>query len=170
MRISGVIEESIVDGPGIRVVFFLQGCKHRCPGCHNPGTHSMNGGQIWSLDEVEKVIDSNPHTDGITLSGGDPFFQIEATKDIVQLIRKKYDLSILVYTGFLIEDLMLRAEEDNDLSFILNNIDVLIDGPFVLEKRDLSLQYRGSSNQRIIDMKATMQNKTIVLLNSLITL
>lgn len=170
MRISGVIEESIVDGPGIRVVFFLQGCKHRCPGCHNPGTHSMNGGQIWSLDEVEKVIDSNPHTDGITLSGGDPFFQIEATKDIVQLIRKKYDLSILVYTGFLIEDLMLRAEGDDDLSFILNNIDVLIDGPFVLEKKDLSLQYRGSSNQRIIDMKATMQNKTIVLLNSLITL
>lgn len=161
MRIAGFVEESIVDGPGFRIVIFFQGCAHHCYGCHNPETWDFEGGKEVSFDLIKKIIDDNPYADGITLSGGDPLYQIDASTEIAEYAKSK-GLDIILYTGFLFEEVLEMTKANQRLKDLLNNVDTLIDGPFILEQRHLSLKFRGSSNQRIIDVKKSlMQNKIV---------
>ena len=161
MRIAGFVEESIVDGPGFRIVIFFQGCTHHCYGCHNPETWDFEGGKEVSFDLIKKIIDDNPYADGITLSGGDPLYQIDASTEIAEYAKSK-GLDVILYTGFLFEEVLEMTKANQRLKDLLNNVDTLIDGPFILEQRHLSLKFRGSSNQRIIDVKKSlMQNKIV---------
>lgn len=161
MRIAGFVEESIVDGPGFRIVIFFQGCAHHCYGCHNPETWDFEGGKEVSFDLIKKIIDDNPYADGITLSGGDPLYQIDASTEISEYAKSK-GLDVILYTGFLFEEVLEMTKANQRLKDLLNNVDTLIDGPFILEQRHLSLKFRGSSNQRIIDVKKSlMQNKIV---------
>ncbi len=161
MRIAGFVEESIVDGPGFRIVIFFQGCAHHCYGCHNPETWDFEGGKEVSFDLIKKIIDDNPYADGITLSGGDPLYQIDASTEIAEYAKSK-GLDVILYTGFLFEEVLEMTKANQRLKYLLNNVDTLIDGPFILEQRHLSLKFRGSSNQRIIDVKKSlMQNKIV---------
>lgn len=152
IRISGVVEESIVDGDGIRFVVFTQGCPHRCAGCHNPDTHDFGTGKVIQVDALWKEIRENPLLSGVTFSGGEPFCQ----PGPLALLGKKAraaGLSVTTYTGYRLEE--LQAMHSPSVAALLGQTDILIDGKFMLEKRDLSLKFRGSSNQRIIDMNAT---------------
>lgn len=161
MRIAGFVEESIVDGPGFRIVIFFQGCAHHCYGCHNPETWDFEGGKEVSFDLIKKIIDDNPYADGITLSGGDPLYQIDASTEIAEYAKSK-GLDVILYTGFLFGEVLEMTKANQRLKDLLNNVDTLIDGPFILEQRHLSLKFRGSSNQRIIDVKKSlMQNKIV---------
>ena len=161
MRIAGFVEESIVDGPGFRIVIFFQGCAHHCYGCHNPETWDFEGGKEVSFDLIKKIIDDNPYADGITLSGGVPLYQIDASTEIAEYAKSK-GLDVILYTGFLFEEVLEMTKANQRLKDLLNNVDTLIDGPFILEQRHLSLKFRGSSNQRIIDVKKSlMQNKIV---------
>lgn len=161
MRIAGFVEESIVDGPGFRIVIFFQGCAHHCYGCHNPETWDFEGGKEVSFDLIKKIIDDNPYADGITLSGGNPLYQIDASTEIAEYAKSK-GLDVILYTGFLFEEVLEMTKANQRLKDLLNNVDTLIDGPFILEQRHLSLKFRGSSNQRIIDVKKSlMQNKIV---------
>lgn len=154
IELADFIEESVVDGPGFRQVIFVQGCLHHCKGCHNPKTWPLEGNRI-SIEELFNKIKLDNIITGITYSGGEPFLQCEALIELSKLIKSKYiNTSIWTYTGYLFEDL-LKQENSKEL---LNYIDVLIDGLFILEKRDLSLLYKGSSNQRIIDVKKSLNN------------
>lgn len=154
IRIAGIEPESIVDGPGIRYVVFAQGCRHRCPGCHNPHTHSFDGGRLVEIDAIIQEIKSNPLLDGITLSGGEPFEQAAAFSKLVRRVREM-NLDVIVYTGYTYEQLMDGIHAQPDWSSLLDGADLLIDGPFQQDKKSLLLKFRGSSNQRIIDMKKT---------------
>lgn len=156
IRIAGLVPESFVDGDGIRFAIFMQGCLRHCEGCHNPETHALDGGRLLDTNEIISAIKKNPLLDGITLTGGEPFLQIEAANELARAA-KNFGLNVWCYTGFNFEDLPPEAEP------LLENIDVLIDGAFIESLRDLELQFRGSSNQRIIDIKKTREQKKIVL-------
>lgn len=151
IRISGIVEESIVDGPGLRYVIFTQGCPHKCKGCHNPETHNINKGVDKHIEEIIEEIEANPLIMGVTISGGEPFMQKDS---VLKLVNRLNDINknIYVYTGYLYEDL-IKEEKSRE---ILEKIDVLIDGPFMLEQKDLTLKFRGSRNQRVIDIKSSL--------------
>ena len=153
--------DSIVDGKGIRTVIWTQGCSHNCPGCHNPNTHSFEGGDLVSIDDVIEAIDDLEGQDGVTFSGGDPMFQ---PKQCAILAKKVHDLGMDVwaYTGFTYEELIEKGNDDV-LDF-LSEIDVLIDGKFEQDKKSLDLEFRGSSNQRIIDVPKSLENHEVILL------
>ena len=153
LRISGVIEESIVDGPGFRYVIFTQGCPHGCPGCHNPQTHDFNGGTLIDPLCLLPEIDENPLLSGVTFSGGEPFVQPKALLPLAREIKKR-GLHLLIYSGYTYEQLSALARTDQAIAELLRLCDTLIDGPYVEEERDLTLQFRGSSNQRILQLKA----------------
>lgn len=155
-------EDSIVDGEGIRAVIWTQGCGHKCPGCHNPQTHSFDDGYLLDIEEVKGMIDDLEGQDGITFSGGDPFYQPEACAILAKYIHSK-KLNVWCYTGFTYEALMKLAESDTKVMDFLKEIDVLIDGPFLLEQKSLDAIFRGSTNQRIIDVKKSLKSKKIVL-------
>ena len=155
-------EDSIVDGEGIRTVIWTQGCRHKCPGCHNPGTHSFDGGYLLDVEEVKTMIDNLEGQDGITFSGGDPFYQPEECAVLAKYAKKK-GLNIWCYTGFTYESLMKLSENNSSILNFLREIDVLIDGPFLLEKKSLDAIFRGSTNQRIIDVKKSLNDKHVVL-------
>ncbi|MBQ2746892.1 MAG: anaerobic ribonucleoside-triphosphate reductase activating protein [Firmicutes bacterium] len=164
IRIAGVYRESIVDGPGIRFTVFCQGCSHACPGCHNPETHDFNGGYDCDIDKIVTEILKNPLLDGVTLTGGDPIFQSEGHYVLAKKIKEQApNLNILIYTGFTYEELLERSEEDIYTKKLLELTDYLIDGRFVMEQRDLTLLFRGSKNQRFIDLNATREKGEIVL-------
>ena len=164
IRIAGVYRESIVDGPGIRFAVFCQGCAHACSGCHNPETHDFNGGYDCDIDKIVNAVLENPLLDGVTLTGGDPMFQTEGHYILVKKIKDKNPkLNILIYTGFTYEELLERAVEDEYTGKLLELTDYLIDGRFVMEQRDLTLLFRGSKNQRFIDLNATREKGEIVL-------
>ena len=154
IRIAGLVPESFVDGDGIRFAIFMQGCRRNCAGCHNPETHDLSGGRLIDTTEIISAIKKNPLLDGITLTGGEPFLQVEAAEELA-LNAKNFGLSVWCYTGFTFEEIKNSP--------LLENVDVLIDGEFVLSLRDLDLQFRGSRNQRIIDVKKTREQKKIVL-------
>lgn len=156
--------DSIVDGPGLRAVIWTQGCSHNCPGCQNPSTHDFNGGGLVPLEMVYEAIDELEYHTGITFSGGDPMFQPEACNEIAIYARKK-GLDIWVYSGFTFEELMEISKNKPIYKEFLENIDVLVDGKFILEQRDLSLLFRGSRNQRLVDVKKTLKEGKVVLLN-----
>ena len=160
IRLAGVIRESIVDGPGIRFVVFTQGCKHNCKGCQNPETHDMNGGYLTDTQNIVDAVKKNKIIKGVTLSGGDPLFQPEATLDLCKKLKENgYD--IMIYTGYVYENLL--KSEDKDILEILKLCDTLVDGPFVLEKRSLACRFRGSTNQRLIDVQKSLETGKTVL-------
>ncbi len=162
VRIAGVYKQSIVDGPGIRFSIFCQGCSHNCPGCHNPETHDFAGGYDCSIDCIMEEIEKNPMLDGVTFSGGDPVYQAEGFYHLALRIKEK-GLNVLLYTGFTYEELLELAKEQPFVGLLLDNVDYLIDGRFVNEERDLTLAFRGSKNQRFIDLNATRAQGEIVL-------
>lgn len=151
-----LLTDSIVDGEGLRSVLWTQGCSHNCKGCHNPSTHAFDKGVLVDVLEVKKLIKDLTLQDGITLSGGDPFFQPEACLEIAKFAKEE-GLNVWAYTGFLFEDLINNKKARN----LLNYIDVLVDGPFVLENRTLSLKFRGSSNQRIINVPRSLKQERV---------
>jgi len=155
IRIAGLVQESIVDGPGIRYVIFTQGCPHGCVGCHNPQTHDFEGGRLVEIESILAEIRKNPLLDGITLSGGEPFIQAASCAIIASEV-KKYGLNVITYTGYLFEDLYRKAQECKATADLLNNTDILVDGPFILSQRNILLLFRGSENQRIIDVRKTL--------------
>jgi len=149
--------DSIVDGLGLRIVIWTQGCSHNCYKCHNPQTHDFSKGKYYDIDELVDRIVKYPLKSGVTLSGGDPFFQKEEVLYLVKRL-KEHKINIWAYTGFIYEDLL----KDKTWTEILENIDVLIDGPFIYKEYDPLLKFRGSKNQRIIDIKKSLnQNKVI---------
>ena len=156
--------DSIVDGPGLRTVIWTQGCSHHCEGCQNEQTWDFNGGGLVPIDMVCDAIDELEYQDGITFSGGDPMFQPEACNKIADYCKRK-GYNIWVYTGFKYEDLLKMSEKKPIYKEFLSKIDVLVDGKFILKERDLNLLFRGSQNQRLIDIKKTQENGKITLLN-----
>ena len=156
--------DSIVDGPGLRTVIWTQGCAHKCFGCQNPQTWDFNGGGLVPIKAVKDAIDELEYHTGLTLSGGDPMYQVPACLEIIKYARKK-GLNIWVYTGFTWEEIMKMAKKDNVYNEFLKYVDVLVDGRFILEERDLNLLFRGSRNQRLIDVPKTLEKKEIVLLD-----
>ncbi|MDO4177073.1 MAG: anaerobic ribonucleoside-triphosphate reductase activating protein [Bacillota bacterium] len=162
IRIAGIMRESIVDGPGIRFAVFCQGCPHACPGCHNPETHDPAGGNEISVDRLLEEFDKNPLLAGMTFSGGEPMCQTEAFAELGKEVKKR-GKTITIFSGYTIEQLVKRAKEDKYTAELLAMCDVLIDGPFIQAERDLTLQFRGSRNQRVIDMNRTRKEGKIVL-------
>ena len=151
LRISGVISESIVDGPGFRYVVFTQGCPHGCPGCHNPQTHDFNGGTLIDPLTLLPEIDENPLLAGVTFSGGEPFVQPEALLPLAREIKAR-GLHLLIFSGYTYEQLQAMAASSEATAQLLRLCDTLIDGPYIEEQRDLTLQFRGSANQRILQL------------------
>ena len=149
IRLAGVVRESIVDGPGIRFTVFVQGCPHHCEGCHNPETHDFSGGYDCAPEKILAEIKKNPLLDGVTFSGGEPLCQAKALLPLAQEI-KKLGLNLFIYTGSIFEKLI--EEQDPDVMALLQEGDFLVDGPFVEAEKDAGLPFRGSRNQRIIQM------------------
>lgn len=162
MRIAGLVQDSIVDGPGFRFTVFTQGCPHKCPGCHNPETHDPLGGSEMTTEEVISKMLSNPLTDGLTLSGGEPFSQAADCAAIAAAAQKN-GLNVWAYSGHTFEELLELSKSDNGIAALLAQIDVLVDGPFILSERTLSLSWRGSRNQRLIDVKKSLVEEHAVL-------
>ena len=153
LRIAGIANDSIVDGPGIRLTVFTQGCPHCCPGCHNPQTHDFAGGSEGDTGDIIAMIRRNPLLDGVTLSGGEPFCQPEPCAGIARAARSM-GLNVWCYSGYTFEELIAQGSEAQKA--LLAELDVLVDGRFELEKRSLECRFRGSSNQRLIDVPASL--------------
>lgn len=163
LRMCGVEPESIVDGPGFRYVIFVQGCPHRCPGCHNPQSHDFEGGYDLDLEELWEDILKSKSITGITFSGGEPFCQIKPLLEIAHRA-KDAGLDLMSYSGYTYEELLDRKDPVTDE--FLSLLDMLVDGRFIEEERNLELLYRGSENQRVIDMNKTRESGEIVLYQS----
>lgn len=145
MRIAGIVNDSIVDGPGLRLAIFAQGCPHHCPGCHNPESHDFAGGSDMDTEKIIARMDANPLLDGITLTGGEPFEQPEACRILADAAHAR-GLNVWAYSGYTFEQLCAVPEKRR----LLEACDVLVDGPFLLEERSLDLRFRGSKNQRVL--------------------
>ena len=159
MRIADTVQDSIVDGPGFRFTVFTQGCPHGCKGCHNPATHDSAGGREITVDSLMALVKSNPLLDGVTLSGGEPFCQAAECADLAERVHAM-GLNVWSYTGYTIEYLL--KENDPDRMRLLHAVDVLVDGPFILSQRSLSFLWRGSLNQRLINVKETFKAGQLV--------
>ena len=159
VRLAADIQpDSILDGSGIRTVIWFQGCLHNCKGCQNPETHDMNGGMVVDIDEIKMQLKNLKYQSGITLSGGDPFFQPEAALEIARFA-KSIGLNVWAYTGFTYEALL----SDKSRLDLLKYVDVLVDGKFMIDKKSLNCKFRGSTNQRLIDVKKSMEAGGVVL-------
>lgn len=156
LRIAGTANDSIVDGPGIRFTIFTQGCPHRCVGCHNPQTHDFSGGNLTDIQTLLDQIQRNPLLDGVTFSGGEPFCQAKTLAVLGKSIQQM-SLNIITYTGFLFETLLEQADEENGYRALLSVTDYLVDGPFIEAEKDFFLQFRGSRNQRYLDVKKSLE-------------
>lgn len=160
ISLSGVTGDSIVDGPGLRLTIFTQGCLHNCPGCHNPQTHDPEGGSWADTEDILAAAAENPLLDGITLSGGDPFLQPVPCLALAEGAHK-IGLNVWTYTGYTWE--ALWEENAPEKIALLKETDVLVDGPFLLAERSLELQFCGSRNQRLIDVKKSLAEDKVVL-------
>lgn len=165
-NIIGINFESIVDGDGVRVVIFFSGCNHHCKGCHNPETHDFNAGRLFTTElqkQIAEYVRETPFISGVTLSGGDPMYSAESITPFLKELKSLSPAStIWVYSGFTYEEIAA----DPSMRKLLKMCDVLVDGPFILEQRDITLSYRGSRNQRIIDVQASQKAGKIVLYQS----
>lgn len=161
IRVAGIVNESIVDGPGIRLVVFAQGCKHKCPDCHNKHTHSFAGGELIEVGEIINRIKSNPLLDGITLSGGEPFEQAEVLA-VLAKEAKKLGCDVITYTGYSYEEILRNKYKIEGWADLINLTDVLVDGKFETKQKNMMLRFRGSENQRIIDVAESMSSNRIV--------
>lgn len=163
MNISGINFESVVDGEGVRIVVFVSGCLHNCKGCHNPTSHSFEAGRPFTeelQDEIIDYINKTPFISGATISGGDPMYSAKAVADFVRRLRTEVkDISLWIYSGFRYENILQNSE----MLDLLKLCDVLVDGEFILEQRDMTLSYKGSRNQRIIDIQKSLTQNEIVL-------
>ena len=159
IRLAGLVNDSIVDGPGLRLAVFAQGCPHHCPECHNPQSHDPEGGEWSDTEDLAAMAAENILLDGITLTGGEPFAQPEACAD---LARRAHDagLNVWCYTGYVFEDLLAGRPEWRAL---LENVDVLVDGPYLRAQKTLDKRFRGSANQRIIDVPESLRLGAAVL-------
>lgn len=161
IRIAGTVEESIVDGPGLRYVVFVQGCPHKCEGCHNPETHDFTGGKLTDTDALFNKCTEDPLTRGVTFSGGEPFCQPEPLYELGKRLRE-LGYNIMCYSGWTFEELLKKAEREEYVGKLLSVTDYLVDGRFLLEKRSLTLKFRGSTNQRIIDVQKSLSENRAV--------
>ena len=158
LDLSGIVSDSIVDGPGIRTTIFSQGCPHHCPGCHNPETWAFGCGTAIPVEAVVEIVRENPLCRGVTFSGGEPFAQAEAFARLAQLLKEK-GYEVASYSGYTFEELMEGSEAQRKL---LQSIDILIDGRFLLAEKSLEIAFRGSRNQRILDVKKSLEAGTAV--------
>ncbi|SEW23806.1 anaerobic ribonucleoside-triphosphate reductase activating protein [Prevotella aff. ruminicola Tc2-24] len=157
IRVLDIIEDTMVDGPGFRTSIYCAGCSHRCPGCHNPQSWAFDQGHEMTTDELMKIIMSDPFAN-VTFSGGDPMYQAAGFAELAQAIRQQSNKDIWCFTGFVYESLI-----HEDQRALLEQIDVLVDGPFIQELHDPDLLFRGSSNQRLIDVQASLYaGKTVL--------
>ena len=152
LDLSGIVSDSIVDGPGIRTTIFSQGCPHHCPGCHNPETWEFGTGTQIPVEAVLDIVKSNPLCRGVTFSGGEPFAQPAAFARLAKLL-KANGYEVASYSGFTFEALLKGSQAQQEL---LSSIDILIDGPFVLAQKSLEIAFRGSKNQRILDVPKSL--------------
>lgn len=163
MNISGINFESVVDGEGVRIVVFVSGCLHNCKGCHNPTSHSFEAGRPFTeelQDEIIDYINKTPFISGATISGGDPMYSAKAVAAFVRRLKTEVkDISLWIYSGFRYENILQNSE----MLDLLKLCDVLVDGEFILEQRDMTLSYKGSRNQRIIDIQKSLTQNEIVL-------
>ena len=156
VRIAGIANDAIVDGPGIRLAVFFQGCEMRCPNCHNPHTHDLNGGEMKNLSEIIEMMDKNPLLDGITLTGGEPFLQADKAAVLAEAARAR-GLSVVAYTGYLFEQLLENIEHLK----LVKLCDYITDGAYEEGSRSLELFFKGSKNQRIIDIAKTFETGAV---------
>lgn len=163
IRLSGISKESVVDGLGIRYVLYAQGCPHHCKGCHNPSTHSYEGGELMDIESIVSDIKKYPMLDGLTLSGGECFEQAAEFAIMAEEV-KAMGLNVWAYTGYTLEEIMLHKNERRGWNELINHIDVLVDGKYQEDDKDLALCFRGSKNQRIIDMQKTLSTGKLNLL------
>lgn len=161
VRLSGIIYESMVNGNGIRRVLFAQGCKHNCKGCFNPETHPLDGGELVDMNELVEDVISNPMLTGVTFSGGDPFEQAEKFAYMAEKIRNS-GKNIWCYTGYTFEYIIRNFKIREGWEELIYNIDVLIDGKFDIQKSDKKIKYRGSTNQRVVDVKNSLCKGKVV--------
>ena len=155
LRLAGIVRESIVDGPGIRFVVFVQGCPHRCPGCQNAQAQSFEGGAVFTVDQLLQEITKNPLLKGVTFSGGEPFCQPGALAELARRIHS-LGMDVMCYTGYIYEDLVRKGREEPEIQALLENCDALVDGPILQEEKSLMLHFRGSRNQRILDLPRSL--------------
>ena len=153
LDLSGIVSDSIVDGPGIRTTIFSQGCPHHCPGCHNPETWAFGVGTKIPVEAVVDIVRSNPLCRGVTFSGGEPFSQPEAFTKLARLLKEE-GYEVASYSGYTFEELLRGSEAQRQL---LVSIDILIDGRFLLSEKSLEIPFRGSRNQRILDVPKSLE-------------
>ena len=168
MKYHNITKADMLNGEGLRVVLWTSGCSHNCPGCHNAITWNKDNGLLFDDAAKKEIFDEleKDWCDGLTLSGGDPLFpeSRDAIAELVKEVKEKYpNKTIWCYTGFIWEELIRQMDEDNNLKDIINNIDVLLDGKFVLRLALEKLQYVGSSNQNIIDVKKSLEKDKKIL-------
>jgi len=159
IRVAGIVNDSITDGPGLRFALFVQGCPRACPGCHNPQSIPSEGGEIHTSEDLIGQIRRNPLLTGVTFSGGEPLIQAAALLPLAKMIREE-DLDLAIYTGYTLEEILKK--NDPDILALLSFANVLIDGPFLIGRRNLSLRFRGSDNQRILDVPKSLVMKKAV--------
>lgn len=164
IRIAGTVCESIVDGLGLRYVVFVQGCPHHCEGCHNPETHDFSGGRIVDTDELFAECTEDLLHDGVTFSGGEPFCQAQPLYVLGKQFKER-GLNLMCYSGWTFEQLLEKAKSEEFVGKLLSITDILVDGRFVLEKRSLALKFRGSENQRLIDVQESLKQQRAVIAN-----
>ena len=157
LRVLHIVEGTSVDGPGLRTSIYLAGCNHHCSGCHNPASWNPQGGEERTLDELMQVIAYNEAP--VTLSGGDPLQQPDGTRELIHRIKQELGYNVWCFTGYTWDEIM----KDSKRSAVVRELDVLVDGPFIQAQRDISLRFRGSRNQRLIDVQRTLATGTLTL-------
>ena len=162
LDLSGIVSDSIVDGPGIRTTIFCQGCPHHCPGCHNPETWDFGCGTQVPVEDLWDVVRSNPLCRGVTFSGGEPFAQAAGFAKLAKLLKEK-GYEVASYSGYTFEELLEGSDDQKEL---LRSIDILIDGPFLMAEKSLEIAFRGSRNQRILDVKKSLAEGRAVCVTS----
>ena len=162
LDLSGIVSDSIMDGPGIRTTIFCQGCPHHCPGCHNPETWDFGCGTMVPVEDLVDVVRSNPLCRGVTFSGGEPFAQAAGFAKLAKLLKEK-GYEVASYSGYTFEELL---EGSDDQKALLAAIDILIDGPFLMSEKSLEIAFRGSRNQRILDVKKSLAEGRAVCVTS----
>ena len=158
ISVLSIIEDTMVDGPGFRTSIYCAGCRHACPGCHNPQSWDFSGGHPMSTEEIMRIIEADPYAN-VTFSGGDPMYQPEGFTELARAIRERTNKDIWCFTGFTFETLVNNPRHRQ----LLELIDVLVDGPFIKSLRDENLLFRGSSNQRLIDVPKSLKKGEVVL-------
>ena len=162
LKISGIIRESIVDGPGIRFVVFAQGCPHHCEDCHNPQTWSFDGGNDITVEKIMDEVKKDQLISGITLSGGEPFCQPDEMAKLAAVAQAQ-GLDVITYTGYIYEDLLEMSKASPNIMEFLKQINVLVDGPFITALKSYEIKFKGSSNQRAIDVKKSLEQGLVVM-------